>query len=160
MKNLADDITDLRTFQELSKKFGKISTIWHPANSDLATGHCFKNRILADKHMLLLESILRHDYTLDQRLIVYIDLHAKHPKLVGQCFELFTCNTTTYHFTSEQGSFYSVLELAVQADESTVNVNEDTRVRYPSQLITSVTRVEKNLIRTGSPSGFGILGGN
>ena len=107
MNNLAGDITDLWTFQDLIKQVRNISTRWHPANSDPSTGHCFTNGMVADRKMLLLESRLRHGDTIDHRLIVYIHVngyfnsHAKHPKLVGQVFDLFTCNATTDDFRSE-----------------------------------------------------------
>ena len=96
MNNLSGDLTYLRTFQDLIKKVGKVSTSCHPANLYLATGHCFMNGMVADRKMILLESLFRHGDTLDQQIIVYIhvsgslDSHAKHPNLVGQGFDLFT----------------------------------------------------------------------
>ena len=62
------------------------------------------NGMVADRKMILLEYIFRHGDTIDHLLIVYIhgsglfDSHAKHPKLVGQGFDLFTCNLTTDNF--------------------------------------------------------------
>ena len=99
--------------------------------------------------MIILESRFRHGDNLDYQLIVYINFrgsfnsHAKHPKLLDQGFKISTCNATADYFRSKWGSFYSFLALAVPSDESTVNVNEDPRVWYPSQMITSVIRVEK-----------------
>ena len=107
MKNIADYHKDLWTFQDLSKQFGKISTSWHSVNSDLTTGHCFMNSMVADRQMILLESRFRHGDNLYHLLIVYIhvirsfNLHAKHLKLVVQGFELFTCNATTDNFRAK-----------------------------------------------------------
>ena len=148
-KNLDENLTDLWTFQYISKKVGNIPTSWPPANSDPAVGHCFTNGMAEDRQMLLLESRFSHSDTLDHRLIIYIhvsgyfDSRAKHLKLVGQGLDVFTCNATTDDFRAERGSFYSVLALCVPYDESKVNVNEYPKVRAPSQLITIVTYVEK-----------------
>ena len=90
--------------------------------------------MVADRKMLLLESRFRNSETIYHQLILYInvcgyfDSYAKHPKLVGQGFDLFTCNATTYYFRSERLRFYGVMALAVPDNESTVNVNYDTRV--------------------------------
>ena len=72
MDNISDNITNIWTFQDLSKQVSKISTSWHPANLDLATGHCFTNGMLADIKMSILESIFRHGETIDHQLIFYI----------------------------------------------------------------------------------------
>ena len=149
MNNLSDYLTDLWTFQDLSKKVRNISTSWHPANSGLATSHWFTNGMVEYRQMLLLESRLRHGDALDHQLIFYIhvrgsfDLHAKHPKIAGQGFELFICNTTTYYFRAKRGSFYGVLALAILDDEKTVNLNEDTRIQAPSQLVIIVICINK-----------------
>ena len=74
MKNLAENIMDLWTLQELSKQVRNISISWHPDNSDLVTGHCFTNGMVADRKMLLLESRFGHIDTLDHRIIIYIML--------------------------------------------------------------------------------------
>ena len=103
--------------------------------------------MVADRKMILLESLFRHGDTLDQQIIVYInvsgslDSHAKHPNLVGQGFDLFTYNATTDDFRYELERLYGVMALAVQADESTVNVNEYSRDRAPSQLVIRIIRV-------------------
>ena len=107
MNNLAYNLRDIWTFQYLGKQIGNISKSWHPANSNLATGHCFTNGILEDRKILLFEYRFRHGDNLDHQLIVYIyvsgsfDSHAKHPNIVGQGFDLFTYNATTDYFRSE-----------------------------------------------------------
>ena len=92
----------------ISRIFGpcvnKIFTSWHPANLYLTVGHCFKNGMLVDRKMILLEYIFRHGDTLDNQLIVYIHVSGffesndEYTKLVGQGFNLFTCNMTTDDF--------------------------------------------------------------
>ena len=147
MKNLCNNITYLRTIQDISKQVRKIFTSWHPDNSYLSTGHSFTNGMVSDRQMLLLESRFRHGDTLVHQLIVYIhvsrsfDSHSEHPKCVGQGFDLFTYNATTDDFRYELERLYGVMALAVQADESTVNVNEYSRDRAPSQLVIRIIRV-------------------
>ena len=70
MKNLSDYLTDLWTIQDLSEIVGKISTSWHLANLDLATGHCFTNSVVEGRQMLSLGCKFRHGYTLGQKFIV------------------------------------------------------------------------------------------
>ena len=72
MKDLVDNLTDLWTFQYLSKQVGKISTSWHPSNSDLANIHCFADGMVAYRKMLLLGSRFKHGDTIDHQLIFYI----------------------------------------------------------------------------------------
>ena len=74
MKNLADNLTDIWTLQDLSKQVGNIYTGWHPSNSDLYTGHRLTNGMVADRKMLLLGSRLRNGNTIDHQLIIYIHL--------------------------------------------------------------------------------------
>ena len=50
---------------------------------------------------------------------------------------------TTDYFRSKCGTFYVILEIALAADESMVNVYEDPRVITPSQLVTRVIYVEE-----------------
>ena len=85
MNNLNDGLTDIWTTQDLSKQVGNIYTSWQPANSDLATGHCFMNGVAEYRKMLLLESRFRNGNTFDHHIIFYIyvsgslESNAKHP---------------------------------------------------------------------------------
>ena len=101
MKNLANDLTDLQKIQDLSEQVDNNSTSSHPANSDLATSHCFTNGMISDRQMILIESRFRHGDTIDHQLILYIHVigsfnsHAEHPNLLGQGFNLFIYDATT-----------------------------------------------------------------
>ena len=57
--------------------------------------------------------------------------------------QFFTYNVTTDDFRAEWWSFYGVIELAVPADENTVNENGYPRLQAPSQLFASAICVKK-----------------